>query len=369
MRNISLLYLFLLFLMVACETEPSMDGGAISFSADVDFVETRARVEGETFPDESSFGVLGYCLAFKSMTDKTTNASSGTADWNIKKIFCAPRLFYKQKVTKSDGNWSYTPEQGSTTALEEDENSGLLQWYANSDFKYTFFAYFPFTTGSGNDNWNITPSAYDAIGEPSATFTITDFVNVPDLMTASLVDTKKGDGNIKLKFQHHLTGLKMRFTNYNDATDVTITSISLNGNFFNKLEVGLASRNVSCTSNSNGVTFSNLNGYMAKFNVNTGETKIYETGEVLLLSNGVKFGENISINIASTGTDKPTHTIYLYNTENSEDTWLDFNPQPGVIYTIDVAYKGDKIIIVSVEVDNGAMWEGGTGVDSDIVFE
>lgn len=368
MRNISLLYLFLLFIMVACETEPSMDGSVISFSADIDFVETRARVEGETFPDGSSFGVLGYCLAFKSMTDKTTNASSGTADWNTKKIFCAPRLFYKQEVTKSDGNWSYTPEQGTTTALEKDENSGLLQWYANSDFKYTFFAYFPFTTGSGNNNWIITPSAYDAIGEPSAIFTINDFTNVPDLMTASLVDTRKGDGNIKLKFQHHLTGLKIRFTNY-DKIKREITSISIGGSLYNTLTVDLNTRIVGGNYQSPlliPLNVTNNNNIMQPFDGENADD--YESGEILLLSNREKFGENVQIAVQSVAENADGTKIDRINFD-TEDKLSSFKPEPGVVYTIDVAYRGTGIVIISVVADNGAMWEGGTSTDSDILFE
>ncbi len=356
MKKTYLLYTLLMILVLAsCETETTLSDRFISFSGEVSITETRGRVEGTTFANGSSFGVLGYCMAYTSQGSTVINEASGTADWNTKKVFAAPNLFYKQKVEKKEGVWSYVAS-GQTT--QKEVKNGFIEWYPNANNLYTFLAYYPYS------DWTIAPTTMTTIGEPTISRTVTVGVgadDIPDIMTAQLIDTKQGGGSVKFNFQHHLTGLKMRFTNYDD-TEIIIDKITLKGNFYNKISVGLNSREVSGSQTID--PFTSLNGLMPAFGDGVAHT--YETAEVYLLSNGTQFGEGIQIDVVSTSTEHPTESIYLYGTGDHN---LNFNPQPGIVYTIDVAYQGEGAVVVSVIADNGGLWEGGTATDSDILFE
>ncbi len=337
-----LVYTFMLLIGWSCTKQeidyPTGRKAYISFSSpkmELTNVSTRALVEGASF-SEGKFGVLGYCLALN-------DDNSGATTWENKKGFANPHLFYKQSIDAVSGAYTAT----NTTTNTEISN-GKAPWYTDNSYLYTFFAYYPF------DGWDISPTSMTAIGEPQATYTITQdkITNntIPDLMAASLVDKKKEDGRLAFTFKHLLSGLNINIINNTDA-DVKVNNLTIKGNFHQKVAVGL-----NLTPTISG-TLNNCNFNYGTFNVAKNKTTTSST--LLLPTNGTSFspGGNGSLTISGNGTAEIS-----YNLSNLAS----FTPQPGVIYTLNIVFAGSQVTFYATSDNN--TWEDG-GDNGEVVFQ
>ena len=308
--------------------------------------DTRAIVEGTTFPNNESFGVLGYCLAnVAGTTNLDTN--TGTTAWNNKKGLCTPHLFHKIEVKKTDAGCTYTAVKNTTT--KQDVTNGLVAWYPANDYRYTFLAYYPYS------GWTV--PAINTLGEPTISYTVSDISNNPDLMVAANVDAMRGDGSVKFNFKHQMTGITLRVNNYDDGNALTVNSLDFTGTFHKTLNIKPD------LSPSVSGTYTDTHNY-GSFTVNKDTSKDLAT--LLFLTNGVSnIGSNvkITINYKSLITGNNTYK------ELPLATYLpSFNPQPGVIYTLQLTFIGNALTLEVIDANSG-QWEGGDDVDSDITFE
>lgn len=204
-----------------------------------------------SFEKGDKVGVLGYGPAWNGGNNYEES------DWNTKKMFATPDVFYNQLLEYADGglwnyNWTGTGNQG-----------GLQPWADNENMKYAFFAYYPYAEVTPSDNktnkgeieggkGTITLSNQQQTGDPIITYTLPfpaggkettdrDWKDVPDLMLSYVIDHTKNNGPVSLNFRHLFCAFEFEVNNYNEAP-VTISSLSFNGEYFYR-SVSLAGQN------------------------------------------------------------------------------------------------------------------------------
>ena len=339
---------------------PAMSGENISFATPTIGVEVGTRAPLNQLANGTSFGVLGYCLAQTSPSDETLNQASGSQEWDYKKQLCYPEVFYKQEVTYDNGICTYSP---------------LREWYASTDYNYSFFAYYP------SNAFTVTTGVKD-LGSPSVKFSIPfdymdpntnlDESQVPDAMAAQVIDVTRNAGLVQLRFQHLLTGLNFQVNNYNvdnegnSGNSVTIHSLKLRGKFYKSVEINFdrsydfpdetfyGTYTILGDNDDDDVTIAGL----------ASESEI--GGKTLLLVS------NLNKTSKKDGYLGQLELEINYSFGNSirqqkvEPRPENFQPSGGTIYTAQLNFIGDSFVLNFI-VDNNQQWEDGG--DSEITFE
>lgn len=245
-------------LVAACQKETAKPVGtgysteAILFTTPYTVSKSAAMRNGD-FNVDDEIGVLGYSEVIYEANGVRVNAS--TADWNDKKEFATPDVFYNQKlVYAGNGTLDYT-------WTGRDAVGNLHPWYNEADadpsvdgeYTYAFFAYYPYadvneynyegTIGERNNSkGTIKLSGKNAKGDPTITYTMPynkdsnistrlDWTRVPDFMLACNVNHVHSDGAVPLKFRHMLCAFEFEINNYR-TEDVTINSLKFTGEDF-----------------------------------------------------------------------------------------------------------------------------------------
>lgn len=203
-----------------------------------------AQMRNGEFKQGDQVGVLGYCISRNSGTDYSAS------DWNTKKDFCRPDVFYNQQLTYSSNNgmWDYT---WSDTWEGLGNVGNLHPWHTNENYTYSFFAYYPYVEVSGWNNTGtirnensesmgtITLSGENVAGDPTITYTMphntdadTDnelhWDRVPDFMLAYVTDHRKANGSVRMNFRHLFCAFEFEVNNYNPYP-VTINRLAIKG--------------------------------------------------------------------------------------------------------------------------------------------
>lgn len=350
-------------------------------------VGTRSTAK-DALTEGDAFGVLGYCLAY-SVGTSNINYNSGTDLWSDKKAYCPPAVFYKQKVTVSNGGTVYDKDYDKDNVSGTGNNPKY--WYVdgkdldgnedsnirNADnFNYSFIGYYPY----GDTYFTFEkPSKREEAGAPILTFTMPqedgslDASKTPDAMLGVEYNVQKGNsGKVQFDFFHILTGLGFVINNYSDY-DLTVHSLTLSGSFYKDVTIDLTGNVVS-------FSFSDER-YTGIYTLSSQDIELPAPrdgeactssdspigGEHLLLISGkdTSFGENIQVNINYTFNGKQAIQSFSRNTT--------FRPQPGVKYTAQLNFVGDAFVL-QFAVDNGEIWEDGEADDNDesnddVIFE
>lgn len=276
----------LLFLLGACSQEelpqtPSPDyaAGVITFQSPYTVTRSAALRSG-TFQPGDQVGVLGYCKA--SNTVNGTVIDYSTSDWNTKKVFSTPDVFYNQMLEYTeDGLWTYL---WSGTFEEQEVVDGLHPWSSNEDDTFSFFAYYPYakngtiTNSSDEKMGTITLSDKNATGDPTITYEmphgvgsgITSTKNwwvVPDFMLAYKVDHKKEDGSVKLNFRHLFCAFEFEVNNYNQEEVIVEDLYFSGGKFEGKTITAGFYKSVTITGQQNGYSVNENNLYGGRFKI------------------------------------------------------------------------------------------------------
>lgn len=341
-------------------TEAEHGGGQAQSNHPVVFI-TGVTTDGTTrgelindFPDGAAVGLYGYCCL--------ENGDYGRIDWNAKKAHLTTpdkNLFDNTSMTLSGNVWTY--------------EDGLRYWYADKEYLYAFFAYYPH---DAQDSWDARIQwEKSSAGDPVLTYTMpfsaggntTDELsqeNVQDVLYASSIDWKNVSNTpVTLNFQHLMTGLEFEIENHTEA-DVYIEKMSLQGEFRRSASVTLP-----------GTVKAGSDTYSGQFPVITGQT-VYDNKEenqpqkvkdgednlveLMLLADYEQesIGENIQVSI-SYGLGSANYTSKTFAVPVSE---MDF--EPGVKNIIRLTFIGNHIIL---SFQPGSAWT--LGGDDDIVFE
>lgn len=278
----------LLFLLGACSQEelpqtPSPDSAAGVITFQSPYTVTRsAALRSGTFQPGDRVGVLGYCKASNKVNGVDIDYS--TSDWNTKKVFSKPDVFYNQELTYTDdGLWTYS---WSGTFDGRGAVGDLHPWSSNEDDTFSFFAYYPYaengkiTDFSDEKMGTITLSGEDATGDPTITYVmphndVADLSSakkwwvVPDFMLAYKVDHKKEDGSVKLNFRHLFCAFEFEVNNYNQE-EVIVEDLYLHGGKLDssnsKIEEGFY-KEVTITGQQSGYDINTENLYVGRFKI------------------------------------------------------------------------------------------------------
>lgn len=157
-------------------------------------VHTPARIATDlTTENVTSVGL------FASFTEGNYNASTATLNF-----------MHNQKLEKSDGKWTYSPEK---------------YWPVNANDKISFFAYAPHIDEIKTHGDDITDmSATTEIGYPA--FTFVNSTAKTDLLIATPALNKNG-GNVSLGFKHALTRVSFYIKNGDTTGGKKLQSFSV----------------------------------------------------------------------------------------------------------------------------------------------
>ncbi len=271
----------LLFLLGACSQEelpqtPSPDyaAGVITFQSPYTVTRSAALRRG-TFQPEDQVGVLGYCKA--SNTVNGVEIDYSTSDWNTKKVFSKPDVFYNQQLTYTDdGLWTYS---WSGTFDDQKVVGELHPWSSNEDDTFSFFAYYPYaengkiTDSSGEEMGTITLSGEDATGDPTVTYEMPHNATelkwwvVPDFMLAYKTDHKRENGSVKLNFRHLFCAFEFEVNNYNKEEVIVEDLYFSGGKFEGKTIIAGFYKSVTVTGQQNGYSVDENNLYGGRFKI------------------------------------------------------------------------------------------------------
>lgn len=206
------------------------------------------------FNEGEQVGVIGYCN--RGTHPEYPDRESGPFEWEAKKVFAMPDMFYNTSLTyEGNGYLAYSSYVTGTNDTEQ----GICPWYNDPTYLYSFFAYYPYVSVSGNNNegtvkidgnnsGTIRLTERDHQGNPSITYTMPYDVSsssgtslalnrVPDLMLAYAIDRRQANGAVQLDFRHMFTALQFEVNNYT-SQDATIESIEIVGrNYYRSLTV------------------------------------------------------------------------------------------------------------------------------------
>ena len=357
---------FALLLLAGCQkefpmTNARLSGEAICFDSPGVMLGvesspwSKAPIE-TTLPTGSSFGVLGYCLANYDGSTQL-NPTTGTTPWESKMVLCSPHLFYKREVKFNGTTCYYTGKQE--------------RWYEPSDYLYTFYAYYPY----GDTYYAIEPITQSGIGAPSLTFSMPfsggeistprDINQIPDAMAAAAVDVTRGDGHVKLQFQHLLAGFNFTVNNYNETNDLTIHGVQVSGNFYRSIKIK-TNQGLEYPSETFAGTFTFLDGSNDADDITVEHQKTVKklADQTLMLISNLSAAPNYI------GNDITILLDYSFMGKRTTGKSIalpgGYLPQGGTLYTVELNFIGDAFILNFV-VDNNQVWEDGG--DSGIQFE
>lgn len=383
----------LIIALSSCEQEDineiSNKAQAITFGVPTLSVETSTRSNAKNeLTEGDEFGVMGYCVPYIIGT-QTFDYNSAASFWVLKKSYCSPEVFYKQKVvvTANGCTYDYTGQNENNPKYWYRKDYDTSNQYNSSvteadEYKYSFFAYYPYASQStAYTPWEIdAPTDKNTAGAPKLTFTmpqngeeeetILDHTQTPDAMLAVLYDRTSQDGNLRFNFSHVLTGLGFEVNNFSNF-DLIIHSIELIGTFHKKVSVDFTGTNTSWSFPDPKYTgkyiITNKDIELPAPNAEQNETVTSSEspigGEHILLIAGsdTSFGTNIRIAIN-----------YTFNGENKTDENVTrpstFTPRPGVKYTAQLNFVGNAFVLQFIA-DNGEEWEDGGSDNDDVIFE
>lgn len=294
-----------------------------------------------------------------------------------------------------DGDYATydNPKRWYTDGLNAD--LGNIELVNTRDYRYTFFAYYPFDGG-----FNIIPADAATAGTPVITYSmpydgnvgvVLDFDTLtPDPMLAVTYNVQRDRRMVDFNFFHITTALGFQVNNYSQVgetaeneddkgVDLTIYSIKLTGTFFRSVTADMSESAVNITYDANDtyqatfVLFESEAGKVIPWQQDGNNRAISMEPEkyVRLLAgnseNGV-FGPSNDVEVVvgyKLGENKPTQKTELRPGS--------FVPSPGTRYTAQLNWVNDAFVLI-MQPDNGDLWEDGEADDSkedndDIIFE
>lgn len=356
-------------------------------------VETRAGANDflDGIPDGTSFGVLGYCLAYNPGTTEY-NLNSGTSQWSLKRNLCPASIFYKQEIKVDAGVCSYSPLRRWYTDGTDNEGLAGQTLSDTDDFRYTFYAYYPYE----DSGFNITPADAVTAGAPVITYsmpfsgtepeTVRDNSAVPDAMLGVQQNIQRASRKVQFNFSHIMTGLGFQINNFSQVgetvtspedrgVDLIIYSIKLQGTFHKSVTVDMtdAAAEISYSGTYSGTytIFESEEGRTIPWQQDGSRGSITMEPETFLrllpgdessgyfgpASDDPENDPNPALLVKYKLGDNGTKTIPLNRSGN-------FQPQSGVRYTAQINWVNNAFVLI-MQADNGENWEDGEAADGD----
>ena len=407
-KNLYLLLLAFPFMLVACEqSELSVSSPEeyISFASPVVTVETATRSITQNILNlGDQFGVLGYCVPYELGRPGIYNYDAGSSVWRVKYTLCPPSVFYNEPVTVADGYCTYTnPKQWYMPGVGLDGQANAQIGDNAEQYRYTFFAYYPYNTVDPVFTVN-SPMDANTAGAPKITFTMPqsgdavtsplDHSETPDAMFAVAFNHQKVQGSVSFTFSHMLTALGFEVNNFSEY-DLQVHSIKLKGQFFKQIELDFSGSGTldaysfpaqyyrgaytiyDETENDNqplilttpaegeerstsGLLPKNVNGESEHILLISGEAPFFgpATGDPEQNQDVV----HVAIDYTFEDGTQPARRQAFYGRP------VTFTPTPGTKYTAQLNFVGNAFVLQFV-VSNSETWEDGESDNDDVIFE
>ena len=340
----------------ACTDAPEVPTPSLDPAEYIVFGAPTIELESSSRADASigDFKVLGYCVPYL-INALQPDYNAAAVDWNAKKERAHADVFCNQTVG-GDGNYTYP---GSL------EPGGKRRWYNAEEssnyrsFKYSFIAY-------ANGDFTVTPTDAAAIAKPRIEYTIPSSGN-PDPLVAATFNRTSTDGEVPLNFHHVLTKVSFKVFNYSPNADLTIKSMTLSGNFFNKTTIDFdnAVLNQTVATSTDNRSYSIGGGVTLNRKPENGNPVGTTLGDPLMLIGNPAPGQAVlgngillTVNFTYSGSDDKNGYI-----ENFD---LPFVPELDTEYSVNLNFIDDSFAIVFLMYNNGVWEDGG---DSNISFK
>ena len=392
-------------LLAACQQEdipePAGDDSRIRFAAPAISLETGTRSTTTDALTEGAFGVMGYCVPY-ILNQNELSYSSGTSEWSIKYRSCPPNVFYNQKVSISADGCQYdSPRYWYKEGYDVNGSANREVPAEAEDYRYTFFAYYPYNTDTESGFTIEQPDAAGTRGAPKFVFTMPqtgsdintqlEHASTPDAMFGVLYNRQRSEGSLKFNFSHMLTALGFEINNFSDQ-QLTVYSVTLSGTFFKQIVLDFSAKGV----------WDSSPGTMFPDEYYTGTYTLYGKSDPLVLKAPVTGQERTTCRLPQGADGTPEYILLIsgkapyfgpvsskeqetaerqlvevtikYRLGKEEGTFSSgrpstFIPRPGTKYTAQLNFVGNAFVL-QFTVDNHESWEDGGSDNGDgILFE
>lgn len=321
-------------------------------------------------PEGAQAVVYGYCVPLSVRLND--DPASATLPWEQKANYSVPDVFPGSNT--SEGNIAGTTLTVNNERLKYDGTP--KPWLTGSNLNadaanYTFISHYPATGAFTYSRHAV--AANSRTGAPRFTITMpaaaaTDHTAIPDAMVAAKFDHQKSDGQVHFTYRHILTALRFQINNYS-AEELTLTSISLEGDFFNSaaftFNTGEIVQTTAATTFHGNWDLSPTGGM--KVASNSGRPLGDDTrGTSVMLLPDPAITPSAGDDTDCLGSNKKLHVAYSIGTTpytQDLDVKLLFKPSGGTSYALNLNFVGNEFVIFFQPTD---LWENGS--DNGIVI-
>ena len=298
--------------------------------------------------------------------------ASATLPWVQKANYSVPDVFPGNDT--SEGNITGTTLTVNNGRLKYDDTP--KPWLTGSNLdadaaNYTFISHYPASGAFTYSRHAV--AANSRTGAPRFTFSMpaaaaTDHTAIPDAMVAAKFDHQKSDGQVHFTYRHILTALRFQINNYS-AEELTLTSISLEGDFFNSaaftFNTGEIVQTTAATTFHGNWDLSPTGGMTVASN--SGRPLGDDTrGTSVMLLPDPAITPSAGDDTDCLGSNKKLHVVYSIGTTpytQDLDVKLLFKPAGGTSYALNLNFVGNEFVIFFQPTD---LWENGS--DNGIVI-
>lgn len=321
-------------------------------------------------PDGAQARVYGYCVPLS--VSLNADPASATLPWVQKANYSVPDVF--PGIDTSEGNIAGTTLTVNNGRLKYDGTPKPWLTGGNLDAdaaNYTFISHYPASGAFTYSRHAV--AANSRTGAPRFTFTMpaaaaTDHTAIPDAMVAAKFDHQKSDGQVHFTYRHILTALRFQINNYS-AEELTLTSISLEGDFFNSaaftFNTGEIVQTTAATTFHGNWDLSPTGGMTVASNSGRPLGDGTRGTSVMLLPDPA-ITPSAGNDTDCLGSNKKLHVRYSIGTAQYTqdlDVKLLFKPAGGTSYALNLNFVGNEFVIFFQPTD---LWENGS--DNGIVI-
>lgn len=321
-------------------------------------------------PEGAQTRVYGYCVPLS--VSLNADPASATLPWVQKANYSVPDVFPGSNT--SEGNITGTTLTVNNGRLKYDGTP--KPWLTGSNLdadaaNYTFISHYPASGAFTYSRHAV--AANSRTGAPRFTFTMpaaayTDHTAIPDAMVAAKFNHQKSDGQVHFTYRHILTALRFQINNYS-AEELTLTSIRLEGDFFNSADftfnTGEIVQTTAATTFHGNWDLSPTGGMTVASNSGRPLGNGTRGTSVMLLPDPA-ITPSAGNNTDCLGSNKKLHVAYSIGTTQYTqelDVKLLFKPAGGTSYALNLNFVGNEFVIFFQPTD---LWENGS--DNGIVI-
>ncbi|MCI9607008.1 MAG: fimbrillin family protein [Muribaculaceae bacterium] len=346
----------LLVMLCSCSNEPEVDApdadDVIAFSAPVVFAgsDSRAGFVNSELPVGSEFVVYGYCIPLITNYSSTADldAKGGEKGWNAKKNLIVPDVLEAARLDVDSHGCYYKGEPG---VWYTERNQLVAAAGADpSAFKYSFIAYSP-----ASQNFTV----QSPVGAPVLNYNVT-YPCEEDAMYAFVTDHMRERGAVDMVFHHILSAVSVKFNNYSAASDLTVNDFTLEGDFYSQATLDFSQPDPSVTVNTGAFTHARLPFVSEPLTVlHDAATTAPHSYFILANSDGTN-GSFLGAGKTLTGSfEFKGRTIDIRIPREGDNFDFGRIPRPGVNYTLNINFYGDKIVLMFTA-DDVEYWQSGS---------